>query len=151
MASTLTAQTLTVTISETINLNNQPVNSENQLTIASIGQIDKRIVNIPTASEVTLLAFGSAVAAGTVIRANMKYTRITNKDTTNYVRIRVKKTGGDTFDIKLNAGQSFILSNASESVSATGLAFSAFADADYICAQADTSAVDIELFVASIN
>lgn len=151
MASTLTAQTLTVTISESINLNNQPINSENQLTIASIGQIDKRIVNIPTASEVTVLAFGTAVAAGTVIRANVKYIRITNKDGVNFVRIRVKKSGADTFDIKLDAGQSFILSNAKESVAATAGSFSAFVDADSINAQADTAAVDVEMFVASIN
>jgi hypothetical protein len=151
MASTLTAQTLTVTISESLVLNSQPINSENQLTIASIGQVDKRIVNIPIATEVTVLAFGTAVAAGTVIRANVKYIRITNKDATNFVRIRVKKTGAETFDIKINAGQSFILSNASESVSATAAAFSAFVDADSINAQADTAAVDIEMFVASIN
>lgn len=151
MASTIVAQTLTVTISESINLNNQPINSENQLTIASIGQVDKRIVSIPIATEVTVLAFGTAVAAGTLIRANVKYIRITNKDATNFVRIRVKKTGSETFDVKVNAGQSFIMSNASESVAATAGAFSAFVDADSINAQADTAAVDIEVFAASIN
>ncbi len=151
MASTITAQTLTVTISEQIILNNQPINSENQLVIPSIGQVDKRIVSIPIATEVTVLAFGTAVAAGTVIRANVKYIRITNKDATNFVRIRVKKAGAETFDVKVDAGQSFILSNAKESVSATAGAFSAFVDADSINAQADTGAVDIELFVASIN
>lgn len=151
MATTITAQTLTATISETLVLNGQPINSENQITIASIGQVDKRIVNIPTASEVTILNFGTAIAAGTVIRANVKYIRITNKDATNYVRIRVSKTSGATFDVKVDAGQSFILSNASESVSTSAGAFSAFADADSISAQANTAAVDIELFVASIN
>jgi len=151
MASTITAQSLTVTISESINLNNQPINSENQLVIASIGQVDKRIVSVPIASEVTILAFGTAVAAGTVVRANVKYIRITNKDATNFVRIRVKKTGSETFDVKVDAGQSFILSNAKESVAATAGAFSAFVDADSINAQADTAAVDIEMFVASIN
>jgi hypothetical protein len=151
MATTITAQTLTATISETLVLNGQPINSENQITIASIGQVDKRIVNIPTASEVTILNFGTAIAAGTVIRANVKYIRITNKDATNYVRIRVSKAAGSTFDVKVDAGQSFILSNASESVSTSAGAFSAFADADSISAQANTAAVDIELFVASIN
>lgn len=151
MASTLTASTLTVTISETINLNGQPINSENQITIASIGQVDKRIVNVPFASEVTLLNFGTAVAAGTVIRANVKYIRITNKDAVNFVRVRVTKTSGATFDVKIEAGQSFILSNAKESVSASAGAFSAFADADSINAQADTANVDVEMFVGSIN
>lgn len=151
MASTITAQTLTVTISEGIVLNNQPINSENQITIASIGQVDKRIVNIPTSSEVTLLLFGTAVAAGQIIRANVKYIRITNKDATNFVRIRIKKSGADAFDVKVDAGQTFMLCNAKESVSATSGAFSAFVDADSINAQADTSSVDVEIFVASIN
>lgn len=151
MASTITASSLTVTISETINLNGQPINSENQITIASIGQVDKRIVSVPFASEVTLLNFGTAVAAGTVIRANVKYLRFTNKDATNFVRLRVSKTSGATFDVRIDAGQSFILDNAKLSVSASAGSFSAFADADSILAQADTANVDVEMFVASIN
>lgn len=150
MATTITPQTLTVTISETINLNNQPINSENQLTISDINEVDKRITSVPTSSEVTLINFGSAVAAGTFIRGNVKYIRITNKDNTNFVRIRVKKTGADTFDVKLDAGKSFMIGNDKESVSASAASFSAFVDADSINAQADTATVDVEYFVASI-
>src|SRR5690349_12390638 len=126
MATTVTPQSLLVTISEAIVLNGQAINSENQITIPSISQVDKRIVNIPTASEVTVLNFSTAVSAGTVIGANVKYIRITNKDSVNYVRVRVKKNGADTFDVKVEAGQSFILSNNKESVSATAASFSAF-------------------------
>lgn len=150
MATTITAQSLTVTVSETINLNGQDINSENQLVVSGITQIDKRIVTIPTASEVTVIAFAAAVAAGTFIPANVKYIRITNKDATNFVRIRVKDTGADTFDIKLEAGKSFMLGNPSESVSATGASFSAFVTATSVNAQADTANVDIEYFVATI-
>ena len=150
MATTITPATLTVTLSEQIILNNQPINSENKLTIASITQVDKRIVAVPTASQVTLLNFGSAVAAGTVILANVKYIRLTNKDAVNFVRIRVTKTSGVTFDVKVEAGKSFIMSNGQLSVSETAVAFSAFQDASNISAQADTSSVDVELFVASI-
>lgn len=150
MASTITAQTLTITISESIVLNGQPINSENQLTIASINEVDKRIVTVPTAAEATLLVFGSLVAAGTYIAANLKYVRITNKDDTNFCRIRVVKAGAETFDIKLEAGKSFFMGNVSESVSATAAAFSAFVSATGINAQADTAAVDLEVFVASI-
>jgi hypothetical protein len=150
MATTLTAATLTVTISEQINLNSQPVNSENKLTIASVTQIDKRIVSIPTGSEVTVLNFGAAVAAGQLIAANTKYVRITNKDATNFVRVRVTKSGAETFDVKVEAGKSFIMGNTKESVSATAGSFSAFVDATSISAQADTAAVDVEIFAASI-
>lgn len=150
MATTITDATLTVTIIETITLNNQPINSSNDLSVESINEISKRIVSVPTASEVTLLLFASTVAAGTYIPANVKYIRITNKDTTNFVRIRVKKTGAETFDIKLEAGKSFMMGNVKESVSESAGAFSAFVDADTIAAQADTAAVDLEVFIASI-
>lgn len=151
MSSTITPSTLTVTISEQIVLNTQPINSSNTLTIGDISQVDKRIVSVPTASQVTLLNFGTEVAAGTVIRSNVKYIRLTNKDSVNFVRVRLTKTSGDTFDVKVEAGKSFLLSNAQLSVSATGTAFSSFADADSIAAQADTAAVNVEIFVASIS
>lgn len=150
MSSTITPATLTVTVSESINLNGQPINSENKLGIPSITSIDKRIVNVPFASEVTLVNFGAAVAAGTLIAANVKYIRIANKDSANFIRVRVKKAGADTFDVKINAGGYYIAMNPSESVSATAAAFSAFVTADSINCQADTANVDVEFFAASI-
>lgn len=150
MATTLTPATLTATISEDISLNGVTINSENVLTVTGITQVDKRIVSVPTASQVTLITFGTAVGSGQFVRASVRYIRITNKDNTNFVRIRVSKSGAETFDIKLDAGKSFVLGNASESVSATAASFSAFVDADIVAAQADTAAVDVEFFVASI-
>lgn len=150
MATTITASTLTVTISEAITLNGQAINSENQLLISDITATDKRIVSIPTATEVTVMAFSTAVAAGTYISANVKYIRVTNKDNTNFVRIRCQKNSSQTFDIKLQAGKTFMMGNTSESATTSAAAFSAFVTADSILAQADTAAVDIEIFVASI-
>lgn len=150
MASTITNSNLTVTLSEAINIGGQDVNSTNQIVIPNINEVSKRIVTIPFSGEVTVAVFGAAVAAGTFISANIKYVRITNKDDTNFVRIRVTKSGADTFDVKLEAGKSFILGNTKESVSATAVAFSAFTDATGINAQADTANVDIEMFIATI-
>jgi hypothetical protein len=150
MATTITASTLTVTVTEALTLNGMPIDSTNTLTINSITQMDKRIMSIPTASAVTVLAFSTAVAAGQFISANTKYIRITNKDAVNFVRIRVTKTASQTFDIKLDAGKSFIMGNTSESANIDGGAFSAFVTCDSINAQADTAAVDIEVFIASI-
>lgn len=150
MASSVTAVNLTVTHTEQITLGTTAMDSSNQIIIPSIVQADKRIVNIPTASEVVVIAFNaSAVAAGQFVQANVKYVRFTNLDDTNFVRLRVKKTGADTFDVKILAGETFIMSNTKESVSATAGAFSAFVDADSINMQADTAAVPVEYFVAS--
>jgi len=150
MATTVTPQDLTVTITETINLNGQPINSENQLIIEDVAEFDKRLMQIPISSEVTVIAFGSAVAAGTFIRGDMKYFRVTNKDTVNYARIRVKKDGSDTFDTRLDAGKSFMLGNAKENVSETAVTFVTFEDADSINMQAYGSPIDVEYVVASI-
>lgn len=150
MASTITATTFTAIISETITLNGQTINSENQLDIASVNEFDKRIMTLPTTSEVTIVSLGAAVAAGTFITGDMKYFRVTNKDSVNYARIRVKKNGGDTFDQRLEAGKSIIVGNSKESVSASGASFTAFQDWDSINGQAYTAAIDIEYIVVSI-
>lgn len=150
MASTITAQNFTATISTQITLNGQPKVTENQLIIADVNEYDSRIMTIPTSSEVTVVQFASAVAAGTFISGDMKYLQITNKDTVNYCRIRVKKNGADTFDQRLDAGKTFLMGNVKEAVSATAAAFASFQDADSVNMQAYTSAVDIEYVVVSI-
>lgn len=150
MATTITPATLIVSVNEQIILNGNAINSENSLSIASINEVDKRIVSVPNTTEVTLAAFAAQVAAGTYIIANVKYIRITNKDDTNFVRIRVTKDTEDTFDIQLDAGKTFMMGNCNESVSETAAAFSAFKTITSINAQADTAFVDCEIFVASI-
>lgn len=150
MSTTVTPANLTVTLSTQINLNGQPKTTEAQLVIEDINEYDNRIMSIPTDSEVTVIGFGTTVAAGTFIRGDMKFLQITNLDSVNYARIRVKKTSGDTFDTKLDAGKMFIMGNARESVSASGATFTTFQDADSINAQAYGGVVDIEYVVASI-
>lgn len=149
MATSISPSTLTVTLSEQINLNNQPVNSENQLIIADVNYIDKRIMAIPT-SEVGVITFNnSSVGAGTFVSGEMKYLRITNKDKVNYARLRVTKTSGDTYDERIDAGKSFLMGNTKINTSDTAAAFVSFEDADNIKMQAYDAAVDIEFFVAS--
>ncbi len=149
MATTVTPSNLTVTINTSIILNGQAINSENVLTIEDIAQYDKRIMTIPFSAPTTVVGFSTAVAAGIFIRGDLKYLQITNLDELNFVRLRMQKNGGVTFDVKIDAGKTFMLGNASESVSATAAAFSAFADSDAIIMQADTADVQIEYVVAS--
>lgn len=150
MASTITPQPFTATISTQITLNGQPKVTENKIVIADVNEYDSRIMTIPTASEVTVVAFSTQVAAGTFISGDMKYLQIVNKDTVNYCRIRVKKNGADTFDQRLDAGKPFIIGNTKESVSATAVSFTTFQDADSVNMQAYGGAVDIEYVVVSI-
>jgi hypothetical protein len=149
MASTLKTSSLVVTVTEQLNSNGQTLNYINQCTITDIKPFDPRVMTIPT-SEITVMAFGAATAAGTFVSSNVKYIRITNKDNANFIRIRCTKATGQTFDIKLDAGKSFMIGNTKESANTNAGAFSAFVDMDNISAQADTNPVDIEYFVASV-
>ena len=144
MATTITNATLTVTLAESVTLNGKAYGNSNTLTIADINEVDGRIMTIPT-SEVNILAYDTAVGAGTFVGANVKYMRITNKDNANYVKLKIADGGSDHYWVKLEAGKSFMLHN---NLVETADPFSAFANIVTISAIADTAAVDIEYFIA---
>lgn len=148
MASTITAASMTVTITEAVTIQGKDQGGTFTQTIANINETDRRIMTVPT-SVVDIIAFDSANSQGTYLRTGVKYIRVTNLDDTNFVTIGVSDTGSDTFFIKLEAGQSFIMGNDDLEVHATGGASASFSEADNISAQADTASVDLEIFVAS--
>jgi len=154
MASTITAATMTVTVTESINLNGQNQGATNTLSLASIAEVSKRIVNVP-ASEVEIVAMSTAVAAGTFVESTVKYIRITNLDDTNHVVLTFKSEGNHEFAVKLDKGQTFIYNGdisggVVDTMDASGSALSlALEDLVNITALADTAACDLEVFVAS--
>ena len=150
MASTVTASTLTVSLTESINLNGQEMGATNTNTIASINEVSKRIVTAVIDTNGTEIYKGAAtVGAGQFISANVKYIRITNLDDTNYVTLHVEGNAHYA-QHKLEAGKSYILN--------TPVGFDNNADIDNyspetittIQAKANTAAVDLEVFVASV-
>ena len=105
-----------------------------------------------------LLAMGTVIAAGTFVESTVRYVQITNLDDSNFVQLTFRDENGTEFAVKLDAGKFFIY-NADNSggvvdtMIAAGSALSVpstFADLVDITAIADTGAVDIELFVASV-
>ena len=156
MASTLTASTMTVTISESITLNGQNQGGTNTLSIPSIATVSKRIIDVPT-SEVEILAMSTAVASGTFIESDVLYIRITNLDDTNHVGLIFKNENNDEFGVKLDKGQSFIyngdlaggvMDTMDAQDGGADLAANTFADLVNITATADTAACDVEVLVA---
>lgn len=143
MASTIVNASLSVAITESVTLNGKSYGNINNLSIPNINEVDQRILTIPT-SLIEVVKYGTAAGAGTFVRTDVKYLRITNKDDTNYVRIKVSN-GSDQFWVKLEAGKSFELHNG---LIETANTFNAWADIDTIEAIADTAAVDIEYFIA---
>jgi len=157
MTTTLAAATLTVTLTEAISLNGYDQGSKNTLSIDSVTEVSKRIVTVTT-TEATIATFSAAVAAGNYIAANVKYIRITNLDDTNFITLTFRNQDNDEFAVKLDYGQSFMLTG--DNVNGMTAIFNATQDADAasstnfgsltnIQADADTGSCDLEMFIAS--
>ena len=155
MASTITAATMTVKITESISLNGKDQGAINSFTIPSVATISKRIIDVPI-SEVEIIAMSSsAVSSGTFIESDVKYIRITNLDNANHVTLLFKNENDNEFAVKLDKGQSFIYNGDLDGGvvdtmdAATETLSVSFGDLVNITAQADTAACDVEMFVAS--
>ena len=158
MTTTITAAKLTVTITESINLNGIQQGGTNTKSISSIAEIYKRIMTITT-NEATIITMSGAVAsAGHFNDSAVRYMRFTNLDGTNHVTLTFRNQDNDEFAIKVDAGNSFcIFSDNSGGMVAM---FNATQDADAasdtalgsvtnIQADAGASTVQIEMFVAT--
>ena len=156
MASTITASTLKVTIQEDIKLNGVQQGGINTLNIASINEVYKRIVSVPT-SEIEIIKMDTTAGAGQFVEGDVRYIRITNKDDTNNVFLTFKNEDNDEFAVLLDYGQSFIYNSNFDGgvvntfdANAGAANINNLGDLVNITAQADTAAVDLEIFVASV-
>jgi hypothetical protein len=159
MATTVTAGTLTVSVSENIRLGTQDFGSTKTKSISSIAEVSKRILTITTA-ESTIATFSAAVAsAGHYVAADVRYIRFTNLDDTNFITLTFRNQDNDEVAIKLDAGQSFIWNG--DNANGMSAVFNATQDADAasdtafgsltnIQADANTASCDLEMFIASV-
>ena len=155
MASTVTAATMTVTLTESISLNGVDQGGTTTLTIASVNEVMKRIVSCPASNTTTLLSFNANVygAVCALDTEDAKYIRLTNLDDTESVEIAVV-TAATLYQVTLRAGESHVLGSPDELMLAeadTSPSFGTMADLASIQVRPTGSAtVDIEVFVASI-
>ena len=150
MATSVRNATLKVTIEEEINLSGVRQNSENIVRISDINEVYKRIVTIP-ASEVTVVLFSTAVAAGTFIEGDIRYIRLTNKDDTNYIILNIEGDSSTDFSVRLDPGASFLITstNTSGVVDYADISGATLEDLTGVKATANSAASDLEVFVAS--
>ena len=159
MTTTLTASTLTVTLTESVSLNGQALGASNSKAVASVNEVTKRILTITTAESV-IATFSAAVAsAGHYVAADVKYMRFTNLDDTNFITLTFRNQDNDEVAIKLDAGQSFMwfgdndggmvdIFNATQDADAAS--DTALGDLTNIQADANTASCDLEMFIASV-
>ena len=156
MSSTITSGTLTVKITEEIILNGRDQGAINELSIGSVNEVSKRIVSVPT-SEIEIIKMDTSAGAGQFIESDVRYIRITNKDDTNNVFLTFKNEDNDEFSVLLDYGQSFIYNSNFDGgvvntfdANAGAANINNLGDLVNITAQADTAAVDLEMFIASV-
>ena len=150
MASTITAGTLTVKLTETIALNGTNMDATNTLTVNAINEINQRIVTIPPQDIRILYEFGTVIGPGKFIYADAQYLRITNKDDTIVVYINLCTASTNQW-VSLTAGQSFVSSlDGSQGVASGAVSGAALADITKVTVQnpSVTDAVDIDCYVA---
>ena len=145
MASTVTASTATITISENIVLNGVSYGNSIDKSFDSQGEVIQRIMSLAT-SFTDIFHTSTVDGRGQVVADDWWYFRITNLDDTNFVNLRLYN-GTDSQFFKLEAGESFFLMSPDIDVTAAGTIFNNFADITQIAARADTAACDVEVLM----
>lgn len=144
--------TLTITLTEAVTLGDGSSDrGTTNIQTVTVDEVDHRIMDVGT-SWVDIIKFASANSAGTFADGTVKYLRITNLDSSNFLNIRVKTNSKEYF-VKVEAEDHFLLGNNvmdAESSSDFGTDAS-FENIDGIAAKADTAAVQVEYFVASVS
>ena len=150
MASTVKSGSLKVTIKEEIYLKNKNQGATTELSISDINEVATRIVTAPT-SEVTIISFSTAVAAGTYVESNVRYIRITNLDDTNYTTLNIEGDSSTDFSVRLDPGASHLIisSKSTGVVDYADISGATLEDLTGVKATANTAACDLEIFVAS--
>ena len=158
MTTTLTASTMNITLTESINLNGTNQGATNSVAIPSIAEISKRILTITT-NEATIATMSGAVAsAGHFNDSFVKYMRFTNLDDTNFLTLTFTNDDSDEVAIKLDAGNSFMwfADNSGGMVDVFNATENADAASDTLLgsitniqADANTGNCDLEMFIAS--
>ena len=163
MGSTITAATMTVKLTATINLNGQNQGSSNTFTVPSVNEIYKRIVTCPANSETTVAVFHSSTADAALAPLDIddvRYIRVTNKDASVAVTISLQSDVGEddssadeSASVLLDGGHSFLMGKPNDGIGisdANASLVTDLVDLESIVVFTGGAAVDVEVFVASV-
>jgi len=148
MPSKVVSKTLTIRISEDVELNGKKYGNINITEIPDINEVSTRIVTA-LSTGTSLLKFAAEAGSGTYISSNVKYIRITNLDSANQVRLALINAGVDAH-VAVDPGESFILSNTIIKGENDAPDIQPENITEIKAYGASNSSVDLEIFVASI-
>lgn len=161
MASTVTAQNLEVSITESITLAGTNYNQTKSLVIPSIKEVYKRVVRCIDDTDCTIATFRTATntADNALDLENVKYIRVTNLDDTNpmnlslQIAIAENATANASATHLIGAGQSLILYTVHDGLAvsdANATIVTSLTDLESILVDPLSENIDVEIFVASI-
>lgn len=159
------ADTLKVTITESLTLNGAEMGGTNTLSINSIDEVYKRIVTCPANAETTVVHFKQVAGAaggatkfdGALDVQDTKYIRLTNLASASItlslqVEVGEDDSGADTSaSLLLGAGESFIMGTPHDGISlsdANANLITDLVDLDSLVVQPGSSSAQVEVFVA---
>jgi len=142
---------LTVTLTEDIEIKNHQYGGNNTFTISGINEVFKRVVTATT-TDTTILTFGDHYASGGFVEGDVRYIRITNLDTSNYVTLNIEGDNSTDFSIRLDPSASYLIISSSSTgvVDYADITSATLEDLTAIKADANSASCDIEILVASV-
>ena len=161
MASTITASTLTVTLSESITLGGNQYGGTKELSIASIKEVFKRIVRCVDDTDCTIATFQTATntSDNAIDLENVRYIRVTNLDDTNPMNLSLQVAGGEGGTANMSAthlvgaGQSFIMHTVHDGIAvsdANATLLDSLNDLESLLVDPLSEDIDVEVLIASI-
>tara|TARA_R110000796_G_scaffold145094_1_gene261728 strand:- start:71 stop:538 length:468 start_codon:yes stop_codon:yes gene_type:complete len=154
MATTIVPSDLNVTITESYTLNGVDYGNTMNKTYTSNGQVSQRVMsitaNVSKSIFVDILALGTEDSQGQVVKADYKYFRITNLDTTNTLILRIYN-GTEYIASEVAPASSFLLMDAGTDSPATSATAVTLKDIEAIAGQSSsiTESIDIEFVMVT--
>ena len=150
MATTVTAASLSVTISESITLNGTVYDQAVLTTLTGVGNVSKRIHTIPANTTTTLATFASTGDGANFDVEDIKYIRVTNLDDTN-ILLLTKAFSATSAATELKAGCSvtYFTPNGNGATSKAGITSTDDIETLFIHNPHGGDALDCEVFIAT--
>ena len=155
MATTITPSDFTSSLTDNLSLNTRNFGSSNTYAVTECTEADHRIFSVIVADAsvaavwTELFYYDTLNQQGQGITTEFEYIRITNLDNANFCIVQFELATSNNFlNIKLGAGQSFMLQDVAVAVStstAPATGYLAFSSVSKIRAAADTATCNVEI------
>ena len=150
MATTVTPQSLIVSVAESITINGTAYTQTTTKTLSSITNVSKRIHTIPAATTTTLATFASTGDGQNFDVEEVKYIRLTNlDDTENLIVTTAFSATSAALEIKPGCSITLFSPNGNGATSKAAITTQDDIETLFVRNNHGGNAVDLEVFVAT--